>query len=119
MILVAFSNFMAEEMQEIGTPSQGLFSTSPGQNSNFWAGTCTSGRQYVCLHEFTGTICPCTAFTCPSALQLRGNSDQCDEHVPSAAQEAEEKERESRAATSHPRKRYESRDAERVQIWAH
>lgn len=53
-----------------------------------------------------------------SALQLRGDSYQCDKHVPPTAQEGKEKEREreSGAATSHPGKRYENRDAEIFKI---
>lgn len=51
-----------------------------------------------------------------SALQLWGDSYQCDKHVPSTAQEGKEKERESGAATSHPSKRYENRDVEVFQI---
>lgn len=49
-----------------------------------------------------------------SALQLWGDSYQCDKHVPSTAQEGKEKE--SGAATSHPSKRYENRGAEVFQI---
>lgn len=49
-----------------------------------------------------------------SALQLWGDSYQCDKHVPSTAQEGKEKER--GAATSHPSKRYENRGAEVFQI---
>lgn len=53
-----------------------------------------------------------------SALQLWGDSYQCDKHVPSTAQEGKEKERkrETGAATSHPSKRYENRDADVFQI---
>lgn len=73
----------------------------------------------MCLHELTGQmVFPTVAFTFPhiwvSALQLRGDSYQCDKHVPSTAQENKEKEgeRESGAAPSHPSKRYENRGAE-------
>lgn len=68
------------------------------------------------MHELTGTKhlslrCPHLSLTRVSALQLRGDRNQCDKHVPSAAQEGKEEDRENGAASCHPSKRYENREA--------
>lgn len=106
----------------MSNPCKKFFSISPGQNPSFGQGLSQIEGDVFEWTHWNELSFPALPSLFPhiraSALQLWGDSYQCDKHVPSTAQEGKEKkrERETGAATSHPSKRYENRNAEVFQI---